>query len=98
VTTPIQVFDLSDPAAPRLAGSTNITGAVWLFMPAGDRLFALGNDCNSSVVSYGSDVSLRYLDVSNPTAPQLLGTANFGQGWAWTPAAGNLQGVHEERQ
>jgi hypothetical protein len=91
VTTPIQVFDLSQPAAPRLAGSTNITGAVWLFMPAGDRLFALGNDCNSSVVSYGSDVSLRYLDVSDPTAPRLLGTANFGQGWAWTPAAGTFK-------
>jgi hypothetical protein len=91
VTTPIEVFDLSDPALPRLAGSTNVTGAVWLFMPAGDRLFALGNDCNSSVVSYGSDVSLRYLDVSDPTTPQLLGTANFGQGWAWTPAANTFK-------
>jgi hypothetical protein len=91
LTTPVEVFDLSDPSAPRLAGSASITGAVWLFMPAGNRLFALGYDCTNTGVSYGSNVSLRYLDVSNPSAPQVLGTASFGQGWAWTPAAGTFK-------
>jgi hypothetical protein len=90
--TPIEVFDLSDPSAPRLVGSTDITGAVWLFMPAGNRLFALGNECNTTGDGgYGSNVSLRYLDVTDPAAPRVIGTASFGQGWAWTPAAGTFK-------
>lgn len=90
--TPVQIFDTSDPAAPHLAGSVNITGQVWLFMPSGNRLFALGNDCTTSTNGYyGSSVSLGYLDVTDPSAPGLLGTASFGQGWAWTPAAGTFK-------
>jgi len=90
-TTPVEVFDLSNPTAPRLAGSTDVTGQIWLFMPAGNRLFALGDDCTTNGTTYGNNVSLRYLDVSNPSAPSVLGTASFGQGWAWTPAAGTFK-------
>jgi len=61
-------------------------------LPSGDRLFALGNDCTSTANGYyGSSVSLNYLDVTNPGAPGLLGTASFGNGWAWTPAAGTFK-------
>ena len=88
-TTPVEVYDVSNPAAPALAGSTSIDGAVWLFIPAGDRLFALGNNYVNGASS--SQVALRYLDVSNPASPQLLGNASFGEGWAWTPAAGTFK-------
>ncbi len=91
-STPVQIFDTSDPTAPRVAGSVDISGQVWLFMPSGNRLFALGNDCTTSANgSYGSSVSLGYLDVSDPSAPGLIGTATFGNGWAWTPAAGTFK-------
>jgi hypothetical protein len=89
-TTPFQVYDLTNPSAPRLAGTITVPGQVWNILPApGQRLFALGNQYNST--NYGSSVSLHYLDVTDPTAPQLLGTSKFGEGWAWTPAAGTFK-------
>jgi hypothetical protein len=87
-TTPFQVFDLTNPKAPSLAGTLQIPGSVWNILPApNSRLFALGNDYNSNT----DDVSLKYLDVTNPSSPTLLGTSTFGQGWAWTPAAGTFK-------
>ncbi len=89
-TTPFQVFDLTDPTAPRLAGTVTVPGSVWNILPApGSRIFALGNDYQNS--GEGDSVSLHYLDVTNPAAPQVLGTSTFGQGWAWTPAAGTFK-------
>ncbi len=89
-TTPLQVYDLTDPAAPRLAGTVTLPGEVWNILPApGSRLFALGNDYERN--GYGNPVSLKYLDVTDPAAPQLLGTSEFGAGWAWTPAAGTFK-------
>ncbi len=89
-STPFQVYDLSDPAHPELAGSATIPGTVWLMVPAPQqRLFALGNE--DSQGSYGQAVSLKYLDVSNPSRPELLGSSIFGEGWAWTPAAGTFK-------
>lgn len=92
--TPIEVYDLSDKANPKLAGSTTINGAVWLFMPMGnDRLFALGNEYGQNGSGYysSSQVSLRYLDVADAANPKLLGTSTFGDGWAWSPAAGTFK-------
>ena len=86
----MDIYDLSAPATPTLAGSAQITGAVWLFVPMGsDRLFVLGNDYGQGYSS--SKVSLRYLDVTDAANPQVLGTAQFGDGWAWTPAAGTFK-------
>jgi hypothetical protein len=87
--TPIQVYDLADSAAPKLAGSTQITGSVWNFIPNGNRVFALGNDYGTNYDS--SKVTLRYLDVTDASKPTLIGTSSFGQGWAWTPAAGTFK-------
>jgi len=89
-TTPFQVYDLTNPAAPRLAGTVTVPGQVWNILPApNSRIFALGNDYGQA--GYGDSVSLTYLDVTNPAAPRLLGTSRFGQGWAWTPAAGTFK-------
>ena len=88
-TTPLQVYDLTDPAAPHLAGTASLSGSVWNILPApNQRLFALGN---ATVAQRGDPVSLQYLDVSNPSAPQLFGTSTFGSGWAWTPASGTFK-------
>ena len=90
--TPFLVYDLTTPTAPFLAGTLNISGNVWNILPAPDlRLFALGSQNTYSTTSSGSAVSLQYLDVTNPTAPQLIGTSTFGAGWAWTPAAGTFK-------
>jgi hypothetical protein len=86
-STPLQIYDLSNPAAPHLAGSTQITGSVWLMIPSGQQLFALGSNYTGS----SSQVALQYLDVTNPSAPSLLGTSTFGGDWAWTPAAGTFK-------
>ncbi len=92
---PIQIYDVSTPASPRLAGETYVTGNVWNFIPAGDRLFAIGNEYSATPGPYGyydsSRVSVRYLDVSDASHPRVLGTSTFGEGWAWTPAAGDFK-------
>src|SRR5262249_31372092 len=89
-TTPFQVFDLTDPRAPKMAGTVSVPGLVWNILPApGSRIFALGNDYWQP--GEGDPVSLHYLDVTNPASPKLLGTSTFGQGWAWTPAAGTFK-------
>lgn len=89
-TTPLQVYDLTDPGAPRLAGTAQLPGLVWNILPApSSRIFALGNSAQTA--SEGDPVSVHYLDVTDPAAPRLLGTSTFGQGWAWTPAAGTFK-------
>ncbi|HEX7664712.1 MAG TPA: beta-propeller domain-containing protein [Polyangiaceae bacterium] len=88
--TPLQVYDLSSATAPKLAGSTNLAGNVWLLMPNGNQLFALGNDTANDYSS--TQVSLHYFDVTNAAAVSEIGSpAKFGNGWAWTPAAGTFK-------
>jgi hypothetical protein len=88
--TPLQVFDVSNPMAPVALGATNIDGQVSLMMPNGQDLFVLGNtyDCTTSTAS---PMALAYLDLSDPTHPRSLGSADFGKGWAYTPAAGTFK-------
>jgi hypothetical protein len=89
---PLQIYDLSNPKAPFLAGSAQIKGQVWNLIPSGNRLFALGNQYTPGDQYYSSSqVSLSYLDVTNAAAPSVLGTSTFGDGWAWTPAAGTFK-------
>lgn len=82
-STPVEVFDLSNPQSPVLAGQVAIPGIVWMMVPQGNQLFALGQDSNANA----SLVSLKYLDVTNAATPTLIGASDFGDGWAWTPAA-----------
>ncbi|MDF3068054.1 MAG: hypothetical protein K0R38_3655 [Polyangiaceae bacterium] len=88
--TPLDVYDLSDMAMPKKLGTGAIDGQISLMIPNGDRLFALGNvyDC---VGGYKSPISLAYFDMTDPTQPKSLGSAEFGTGWAWTPAAGTFK-------
>jgi hypothetical protein len=88
--TPLYVFDVSDPKQPRELGSTTLDGQISLLMPNGQNLFALGNtyDCTTSSAS---PLALAYFDLSDPSHPRSLGTADFGKGWAYTPAAGTFK-------
>ncbi len=85
-STPLSIYDLSKPAAPALAGSTTLDGQIWLFMPQGNQLFALGNTYTGGQYDQ-SLVEVQYVDVSNPAAPHALGSTQFGSGWSWSPAA-----------
>jgi hypothetical protein len=90
--TPFLVYDLTNSKAPTLAGTLNISGSVWNILPApSSRLFALGSQYTNTPTSSSESVSLQYLDVTSPSAPQLIGTSTFGNGWAWTPAAGTFK-------
>jgi hypothetical protein len=86
-TTPVQIFDLTDPKNPVMAGSTNITGTVWNFTPMGTKIFALG----SNYTGTSNQIALQYIDVTDPKNPAVLGTAQFGQDWGYTPAAGTFK-------
>ena len=100
-TTPVAIYDLSNAAAPTLAGQTQVNGSIWNFIPSGNRLFALGSNYTSGgpYGGYGSSqVSLKYLDVTNPAAPTVVGDATFGDGWAWTPAAGTFKAFIKDDQ
>lgn len=86
--TPFQVYDLSDTSAPKLAGTIQIGGMVWNILPApNSRIFALGEDYQND----SGSVSLQYIDASDPANPRLIGNSEFGEGWAWTPAAGTFK-------
>ncbi|HEX4458522.1 MAG TPA: beta-propeller domain-containing protein [Polyangia bacterium] len=91
-STPFQVYDLTNPQAPFLAGSATIPGTVWNILPAPQqRIFALGNDWGTTTTGSTDAVSLKYLDVTDPANPTLIGNSEFGNGWAWTPAAGTFK-------
>jgi hypothetical protein len=94
-TTPLQIFDLSNPSAPVLAGTSQIPGSVWLMIPSGAQLFALGQDDSINA----EQVSLKYLDVTNAAAPALIGTSSFGEGWTSTPATDTFKAfTHDPTQ
>ena len=87
-TTPFQVYDLTNPKAPSLAGTVTIHGNVWNILPApNSHLFALGNDYSSN----SDAVELQYIDATDPAHPTVLGDQSFGGDWAWTPAAGTFK-------
>ncbi|MDX2054879.1 MAG: beta-propeller domain-containing protein [Polyangiaceae bacterium] len=97
--TPIQIFDVTDPAAPVLAGSTSVLGTVWNFTPAGNNIFTLGSSgYDATTGQWDSRITVNYLNVTDAKAPQSLGSATFGDGWAWTPAAGTFKAFTKNDQ
>ena len=86
-STTLQIYDLADPAHPHLAGETQVPGAVWSFFPQGNSVMALGSDASQS----SQRVSVNAIDATDPVHPLLAGTVEFGDGWAWTPAAGTFK-------
>ncbi len=85
-STPLEVFDTTNPMAPLPTGSTQLPGNVWLMIPdgTGTRLFVLGQSANAS------QIALTYVDVS-AAQPAVIGTSAFGEGWASTPASSTFK-------
>lgn len=98
VQTPLDVYDLSDMAKPVKLGSSTIDGQISLMMPSGDRLFALGNHYDCAGQGTQSPIALAYFDMTDPSHPKALGSAEFGKGWAWTPAAGTFKAFTKDDQ
>ena len=75
---PLFTLDLSDPAAPKQAGSIEMPGFVYHMEPRGDRLYAVGFDQGNQ--SGSLHVSL--FDVADINAPKMLERVNFGGDWS----------------
>ncbi len=76
-TDPLYTIDLSDPAAPYVAGFLEIPGWVYHIEPRGDRLLALGFDGAAA----GGSLNVSLFDVSDMTSPTLRKRAHFGGDW-----------------
>lgn len=79
---PLFVLDLSDPAAPKVAGALEVPGWSTHIEPRGDRLLALGVDDTGGT----RRVSVSLFDVEQPAAPGLLDRVSFGGDWSWSSA------------
>ncbi|HYV31614.1 MAG TPA: beta-propeller domain-containing protein, partial [Candidatus Binatia bacterium] len=75
---PLWVVDLSDAAAPRIAGSVDVPGWSTFIAPLGQQLVTVGIESNRVAVSL--------FDVANPAAPALLNRARFGENYSWSEA------------
>lgn len=79
-TDPLYTLDLSDPAAPKVAGELEIPGFSTYLHPTGDGyLLAVGQNTEQG----GTDVSL--FDVRDPAAPTLVDREWLGQN-SWSEA------------
>ncbi len=71
---PLSVLDLSDPAAPQLAGSLDLPSVSTQLHPLGDRLLGVGFD-----TSEGVRPALTLYDVSDPARPVVLSKLVVGE-------------------
>jgi uncharacterized secreted protein with C-terminal beta-propeller domain len=78
-TDPLYTVDLSDPAAPKVAGELQLLGYSAYLHPVGDGLLlGVGQDATDQGRLQGAQVSL--FDVSDPAAPKLLDRRSLGAG------------------
>jgi beta propeller domain-containing protein len=83
-TDPLFTIDLSDPAAPAVAGKLDLLGYSAYLHPIGDaRLLGIGQDADAGGRTSGAQVSL--FDVSDPAHPKRLAAHSLGA-HAWTQA------------
>lgn len=75
---PLWVVDLSNPSAPRIAGSVDVPGWSTYIQPLGERLVSIGVETNRVAVSL--------FDVSNPAAPALLSRVRLGRNYSYSEA------------
>lgn len=75
---PLWVVDLSNPSAPRIAGSVDVPGWSTFIQPLGGRLVTLGVETGRVAVSL--------FDVANAAAPALLSRVRLGENYSWSEA------------
>ena len=88
IIDPLIAFDLSNPTAPRLAGSLEVPGVSTYLHPYGDdHLLTIGRSTSPEGFWTGQ-VQLQMFDVSVLESPQLVGKALIGEEgqWAWSVA------------
>ena len=83
---PLYVIDLSDPAAPVVAGELEVPGWSVHIEPRGERLIALGIDDTE-----GRRVSVSLFDVADPAAPSLLSRVSLGEGYSDSSALNDVK-------
>ncbi|MBX3395872.1 MAG: beta-propeller domain-containing protein [Phycisphaerae bacterium] len=79
IVDPLFVIDLSDPAAPVVAGELKVPGYSTHIEPRGDRLIAIGIDDTN-----GNRPAVAYYDVKDPAAPKELGRVILGPPGSYT--------------
>jgi len=82
-TDPLFTLDLSDPAKPRVAGEIKVNGFatyIHLIGPDNNRLLTIGQSADSTGRVTGNKLQL--FDVTDLTAPGLIGDYELGQGWS----------------
>lgn len=91
-TDPLYVLDLSDPAAPAVAGELKIPGYSGYLHPIGkDLLLGVGQSGEDEAKRNGeAGVQFSLFDISDPAAPRRIDTQTYGGGTAlaeWDPKA-----------
>ncbi len=81
-TAPLFAVDLSNPAAPNLAGQINLPGSQNFMYPLGSQLVTIGL---GNWTNWQTTVSL--FDVSNPANPLLLSQVGVGDSNSWSEAS-----------
>lgn len=78
-TDPLYTVDLSDPAAPKIAGELKINGYSAYLHPIGEHLLlGVGRDADDRGRTTGAQVSI--FDTSNPAAPTRIANKVLGPG------------------
>jgi hypothetical protein len=94
---PVEIYDLSDPAAPKLASKPRLPGSAELFVPSGSGLFTVSTQfVRTTESSRGRQASLSYLDVTDASAPRIIDTVVFGQDAAETTTARTVEAFTED--
>jgi hypothetical protein len=81
IIDPLWVVDLSNPAAPRIAGELEVPGWSTYIHPLGDHLVAIGIDDTE-----GWRVAVSLFDVSDPAQPSLADKVLLGENHSWSEA------------
>jgi len=87
---PLYVLDLSDPAAPRIAGALEVPGFSDYLHPVGDTLLlGVGRDvpADPKAPTVPLGVKLALFDVADPAAPALVDQVVVGGRGSWTEVA-----------
>jgi hypothetical protein len=85
---PLFAFDLSDPTAPRLAGSLKVPGvSTYLYPYADDRLVTIGR-LTDDLGHFTGQLQLQMFDVGDLANPGVIGSTVLGDAnaWAWSVA------------
>lgn len=89
----VTIIDLSDPAAPELAGRLNIPGcSIYIYPLDEQHVLTFGKDTitDARLISYNQGLFLKIFDVSDPSEPIALGGAyQLGDRWSESEAIYN---------